>query len=445
MAMEENTSGKLSTDSYKGVRDFYPRDMYLFNYITDTMQGAAERFGFEEYSTSVLESTELYSSKTSEEMAQKETYTFVDRGGRSVTLRPEMTPSVARLIAKKRREITFPVRWYSIPNCFRYERPQKGRLREHWQLNCDIFGYEGTEADAEIIALAHHIMKSFGATEEQFTIKVNNRSILLKTLLTCASQAGIELSESQISLALRVMDKKEKLSQEEYATEMRNVLGEKNADLLLQHYTPEIVQAVVASLPEFQEFMTLLATLEKLGITNIEHDSDLVRGFDYYTGTIFEVFDTSGENTRSLFGGGRYDNLLDLFGSERVPAVGFGMGDVRISDFLETHNLLPEYTSTVDIFIATIGAESKLHAMQLAQELRSSELNVRVNVSNRKLGDQIKIAHDAGIHFLLIVGEDEIETQVYKLKHLPSSSEQEVARADISTALFEFGIDEEVS
>lgn len=435
--MRENTSQKLSTAPYKGVRDFYPREMAVFNYILDTMRSSAEAFGFVEYAASVLEPSELYSSKTSDEMARKETYTFLDRGERSVTLRPEMTPSVARLIAGKQKELSFPQKWYSIPNCFRYERPQKGRLREHWQLNCDIFGDTGVYGEAEIIALAHSIMKSFGATEEQFTIRLNNRAILADILVACAKDSGHELTEDDLSRIMRVMDKKEKLSPEDYAHEMREAVGVKLADAILENYTETTVASLIPTLPAFQDFMQLQENLKAIGITNIEHDPNMIRGFDYYTGTIFEVFDTSGENNRSLFGGGRYDNLLDLFGAPRVPAVGFGMGDLTMHDFLETHQLLPDYLAPTELFIATIG-DVTTEAQKLAQELRAQDVSVSVNLSTQKIGAQLKRAENDAIEFVLIVGENELAQNSFKLKHLPSQSEQTVARDAITDALFGF-------
>jgi len=426
---------KLSTAPYKGVRDFYPRDMAVFTYITDTMKSAAEAFGFLEYSTSVLEHAELYGSKTSDEMSRKETYTFLDRGNRLVTLRPEMTPSVTRLVAARARELPLPLKWYSIPNCFRYERPQKGRLREHWQLNCDIFGDTGVRGETEIITLAHYIMTSFGATEKQFEIQINNRAILVDILKACLEKQGFELEESELSQVMRIMDKKEKLSSQEYADELAQALSPDRAETLLREYTPDNIAALIPTLPAFQDFMELQKNLENIGIKNVRHEPSMVRGFDYYTGLVFEVFDTSGENQRSLFGGGRYDNLMDLFGANRIGAVGFGMGDLRVRDFLETHGLIPDYQAPTDLFIATIGNTFK-QASLLAQELRSDDLKVSVNLSEQKLGEQLKRAAGDGIEYALIVGEDEVTSNTFKLKHLPTQNEQTVARNEVINTLF---------
>lgn len=250
---------KLDTGPYKGVRDFYPEDMAIENYIFNTWRKVAEKYGYLEYSASLLEPTEIYTEKSGREIVDEQTFTFKDRGDRSVTLRPEMTPTTARMIAARRKSLKFPIRWFSIPNLFRYERPQRGRRREHWQLNCDLVGSAGIESDKEIISLAYAIMKEFGASEKDFEVRINN-----------------------------------------------------------------------ADINNFKDIGP-----------NIVSDPSLARGQTYYTGMVFEIFDTNKENARALAGGGRYDNLLELFDVEPVPAVGFGMGDIALRDFLETHKLKP--------------------------------------------------------------------------------------------------------
>lgn len=305
---------KLSTESYKGVRDFYPEDMKIQNYIFGVWKKTAESFGYEEYSASLLEPIELYKSKSSEEIVSEQMFTFTDRGEREVALRPEMTPSLARMIAAQRKSLKFPLRWYSIPNLFRYERPQRGRLREHWQLNCDVMGISDTSADVEIIKLSYQIMKAFGAKDEDFQIKINNRKSLEEAIKSKLK------NEADYQTALRLLDKKEKITEEEFDTKWKE----------LSDSPFEINTEVNQDLSKI---------IKSLGISNITYDPLLTRGFDYYTGMVFEVFDTNPENKRSLFGGGRYDNLLEIFGVEPVPTVGFGMGDVTIRDFLETHNL----------------------------------------------------------------------------------------------------------
>ncbi|MEK7177067.1 MAG: ATP phosphoribosyltransferase regulatory subunit [Patescibacteria group bacterium] len=250
---------KLDTGPYKGVRDLYPEDMAIQNHIFNTWRKVSESFGYVEYGASILEPTEIYSEKSGAEIINEQTFTFTDRGDRSVTLRPEMTPTLARMVAARRKSLKFPLRWYSIPNLFRYERPQKGRRREHWQLNCDLLGVEGVKGDKEILSLACAVMKGFGARNEDFEVRINN-----------------------------------------------------------------------ANIDDFKEIGP-----------NFVFDSTLARGQTYYTGMVFEIFDANKENTRAIAGGGRYDNLLEMFDVAAVSAVGFGMGDVTIRDFLETHKLGP--------------------------------------------------------------------------------------------------------
>ena len=286
------TNKKIDTASYKGVRDFYPEDMVAQNYIFGVWRKVAEEFKYQEYSASILEYAELYRSKGSEEIVNEQMYLFKDKGDREVALRPEMTPSLARMIAARRKGLKLPLRWYSIPNCFRYERPQRGRRREHWQLNCDIMGVAGIEAEVEIISIAYKTMKAFGAQDADFSIRISSRKAL---------------PEGTNMETVRKIDRGEEV------------------DIRIE---------------ENEEIKTLIKRLKESGINNAEFDPKIARGFDYYTGVVFEVFDTNPENRRALFGGGRYDNLLEMFGVEPLPTVGFGMGDVTIRDFLKSHNLL---------------------------------------------------------------------------------------------------------
>lgn len=317
---------KLSTEPYKGVRDFYPEEMEVQKYIFSVWRKVAEQFGYVEYSASLLESSELYRIKGNEEIVNEQTYSFIDRGGREVTLRPEMTPTLARMVAARRKSLKFPLRWYSIPNVFRYERPQRGRRREHWQLNADLMGIAGVEAEAEIISLADKIMKAFGAKDEDFRIQIGNR----KWVEFLTEELGADgKSEEKKRKLFRLLD----IQTKQPAEFLRGLeeLGISPSALSPERITPEVRKKIGID--------ELLAKLETMNIKNVSFDPAIVRGFDYYTGMVFEVFDADPENRRSLFGGGRYDNLLELFGVEPVPTVGFGMGDITIRDFLETHKL----------------------------------------------------------------------------------------------------------
>ena len=437
----ENGQNKVSTEPYKGVRDFYPRDKFIHSYILDTMSGVAESFGYQAYDASILEPLELYASKSGEEIVNEQTYKFTDRGDRDVTLRPEMTPTVARMVAAKRRELSFPLRWYSIPNVFRYERPQRGRLREHWQLNCDIFGVSGIEAEVEIIMLAYRIMKAFGANDSDFSIRIFSREVL-----NLWAKEGLGLTPEQTFRFTKVLDRVGKMSNEDFRKKMFEIVGDDGkVDQVMEFLTSpdfkKVLDETIYTSEENKQVLAIFDKLKALGVpeSTLKYDPTLARGFDYYTGVVFEVFDTSPENNRSLFGGGRYDNLLEIFDAEPVPTVGFGMGDVTMQNFLETHNLLPDYTSRTDLYITTVGTDVIPGAMQLAEELREHDISVAVNVLDKKLGDQFKHAEKNAIPFALIVGENELQSNTFKLKHLPTGEEKEVKREDIPMALFEFG------
>lgn len=423
--MNDGGKSKIETDPYKGVRDFYPEDMFVEGYIFDTMSEVAERFGYSEYSASILEPTELYAAKSSEEIVAEQTYTFTDRGERSVTLRPEMTPTVARMVAGKRRDLTFPLRWFSIPNVFRYERPQKGRLREHWQLNCDLFGVSGIEADVEIISLAYNLMRTFGALPEDFVIRINDRRILRNIFDT------ISIGEESITPLLSLLDKREKMDIGEFMVAGSEIVGSDAFQAFLDQ------SENMEPSPELAEIANMLALL---GITNVVYDPSLIRGFSYYTGTIFEVFDTSPDNRRSLFGGGRYDNLMDIFGSEKIPAVGFGMGDVTIRDFLESRNLIPPYSAVSDLALLILDRDSLPYTLELAQNLREQGLHISVDFTFRKAGDQIKAAAKSSIPFVSLIGEVERQSRTLRIKNLESGEEIEVPEGAIVEYILASGI-----
>lgn len=400
---------KLSTEPYKGVRDFYPDDMAVQRYIFDVWSQTAESFGYARYDASVLEPSALYKAKgaENEEMVNEQTYTFTDRGDREVTLRPEMTPTVARMIAAKSRELAFPVRWYSIPNLFRYERAQRGRLREHWQLNCDIFGASDFTADIELIALAYQIFINFGATEDMFEIRVNDRQ-LMHRLYT-----SLGLTEDQITGVTRLNDKKAKISPLDYRTELNQIVADET-----------VAEEVILMLEQSDEQTDIVAGLAELGITNVTFDKTLARGFDYYTGTIFEIFDTNPENNRAMLGGGRYDNLTSLFSADPVSGIGFGMGDVTMRQFLESNDLLTADIPSPTLMIMPVETTQNLESQKIAQPFRQAGISVSVDMSNKKVGKKLDVAGRQFVDFALIVGEDEIASGNFVLKNLTDGSEE---------------------
>ncbi len=413
----------LSTDPYKGVRDFYPPDQAIQQYIFSVCRQVCERFGYEEYNASILEPTALYLAKSSQEIVNEQTYSFKDRGDREVTLRPEMTPTVARMIAARRRELVFPLRWYSIPNVFRYENPQRGRVREHWQLNADIFGGIAAEADLEIITIAHALLTAFGAKDSDFEIRVNNRG-WIETGLQDAGITDDDAKQKYFSL----LDKKTKIGQEAFDETVTKTFGRK--------------LNLVTDGPG-ENTKNFLQKLTSTGISNATYDPTIVRGFSYYSGMVFEVYDTNPKNSRSLFGGGRYDNLLDIFNAEKIPAVGFGAGDVTLRDFLETHNLLPttiwpkyKPKTAVTICVVDNNDTTMEGVAKLAGELRARGVNVATDISGKKIGDQIKNADRRGIPYIIVVGDEELQNQAFTVKELVSGQEKKFESTEALVAFF---------
>ncbi len=419
-----------STDPYKGVRDFYPEDLFIQRYLFSLMRGSAEQFGYLEYDASVLEPAELYEAKSSQEIVADQTYSFTDRGGRRVTLRPEMTPTLARLVAKKRKELAFPIRWFSIPNVFRYERPQRGRLREHYQLNCDLFGLTGSEAEAEIVELAASVLLNGGADLTDFQILVSSKTVSAELF------TAFGLAEKDQAPLTRLLDKRDKLEPERFTSQLEAFLGERTEEFLGVIDSPEAVKKRLdPDSPGLKAVEALLAELADRGLNNALFEPTLMRGFDYYTGMIFEIQDRHPDNNRAVAGGGRYDELLSEFGTEPVPAVGFGLGDVRFQEFLEIRDLLPEYAPPTEVVICRLEAGSRQGANRLARDLRQKGLKVRVDLTGRKVGDQIKTADRQKVPYIICVGPQEINSDHFTIKHLPDGTEFSAERSKLARAI----------
>jgi histidyl-tRNA synthetase len=423
----------LSTKPYKGARDFYPEDKRLQKYMFQAWRNAVERFGYEEYDAPILEPLDIYLAKTGEEIVNEQTYAFEDRGGRNVVIRPEMTPTVSRMVAGKRQELGYPLRWYSIPNLWRYERPQRGRLREHWQLNADIFGVAGIQAEVEMIALIDAIFHEFGAKPSMYEIRLNHRGLVDYLL---ADYLGLEPA-TQHTIG-KLIDRMHKMERTVFVSKIDAALQDNQRQAGVTEKLLTILDAKqLNDLPQeareqagATELGEVLAQLKTLGITNARFDGTLMRGFDYYTGIVFEVFDTNPENNRSMCGGGRYDGLVGLFGVAPVPTVGFGWGDVTLANFLELNRLLPKLPTETDIYVVLIG-DVAAKAQQPIAELRQLGFNVAVDYSGKKIGDQFKAADKKGVEHVLIIGETELERGSYALKNLATGTEHTLAIADL--------------
>jgi histidyl-tRNA synthetase len=417
----------LATQPYKGARDFYPPDKRLQKYLFSVMREAAERFGYEEYDAPILEPLEIYLAKSNAEIVSEQTYAFTDRGGRQVVIRPEMTPTVSRMVAAQRQELSYPLRWYSIPNVWRYERPQRGRLREHWQLNIDLFGIAGLEAELEVIQVADNLLKSYGAKRSMYAIKLNHRQ-LMRSLL----HEYFGLDAIQATALGHLIDRFAKMEPADFTVAVNELLlpqqrekglADKLLELLKIKNLDELPPELAAN-PAVAELRQVVTRLADQHIDNVEFDITLMRGFDYYSGLVFEVFDTSPENNRSLFGGGRYDGLVELFGAEPLPSVGFGVGDVTLEDFLTTHDLAPDAKTETDIYVVLIGDVNAERAQKPIAELREMGLNVAVDFSGKKADAQIKSAVKKGVTYVLFIGEKELAEEHYTVKNLQTGDEE---------------------
>ena len=418
----------LSPQPYKGTRDYYPTDKRIQNYIFNVWRQVAELYGYEEYGAPMLELLDVYAAKSGQDLVNDETYSFTDRGGRMVAIRPEMTPSISRMVAAKRQELGYPARLYSIANFMRYERPQRGREREFWQLNADIFGVDGPRPESEIIALTNDMMKTFGATDEMYEIRVNNRK-LIDAIMT--KYLGLDTVGAQ--LMIKLFDKKNKISHEDFRDRAIDIFGAEQAPEGLKKISKLLSTQTVKDLPSevrdddaTKELESLFELLAEADITNAKFDVTLMRGLDYYTGTVFEMFDLHPENNRSMFGGGRYDGLVGLFGVDPIPTVGVAPGYTTIELFLRTHNLLPDFPSSTEVGIVVLGGADS-GALELAKSLRKEGVKTEVDITSRKVDKQIKAILKKKIPFMVFVGEDEVNSQIFPFKDTDSTEEQKLS------------------
>lgn len=424
----DGASQPLSTAPYRGVRDFYPEEMRTFRAIERRVRDWIERWGFEEYHASVIEPAELYEAKAAEneEIVREQTYTFHDRAGRRLTLRPEMTPTLARLVAARAKSLRFPLRWYSFPNVFRYERPQHGRLREHWQWNCDILGEPGASADIEIIALASSILSdAFGAPTDTFEVRLSHRGLL------AALEAEYLLQPlADPSALFSWIDRKEKVDTEAFVRGLRERLPFDDARVVETFLEVETLEALDAAFPRLapsqarRRLQEVWEGLVGLGVP-VRFVPSLVRGFNYYNGIVFEVFARTGSLRRSIFGGGRYDGLTALFGGPSVSAVGFGLGDVTLAAFLEACHLLPKELPHTDAVIVPLTPEALLPAQQVALRARRAGARVVALLAPASPQEGIAEAFRHNAPWVAFLGEHELAQGTLTLKHLPSKRQQE--------------------
>ena len=422
----------LSTQPYKGTRDFYPAQMRFRNWFFGKIREVLEKSAYEEYNAPMLESFEIYAAKSGEELASTQTYNFMDRGDRHLAIRPEMTPSVARMVAAKMYDLNMPLKWFAIPNMYRCEAPQRGRLREFWQLNVDIFGCDGFEADMDVIESAINILRVFGADETMFKVHINNRRFFNDVI--CAISGADADGAKKVS---KIVDKKNKIPREVYEKEMRELgLNDEQIAKIDALYTMSVEEAT-ALCPDSvgaKELADLFSLLKETGLDKYcVFDFGIIRGLDYYTGTVFEVFDEAPENNRAMYGGGRYDNLVGLFvKNAKVSGVGYGMGDVTLENFLVTHNLVPDFSQgETKVLVARFNDVPYKEYINLTSSIRDAGTTCALYLGTKKFGKQIDYAFKENYTHIVIMGGTEFENGVVKVKNLITREEVDVAISEL--------------
>jgi histidyl-tRNA synthetase len=417
-----------------GFRDFPPEDFALRSHIQESWRRVSRRYGFSEYDGPPLEPLDLYVEKSGEEIVGQ-LYHFVDRGDRPVALRPEMTPSFARILGDRSRAMSKPIRWFSMPQLFRYERQQRGRLREHFQWNVDIVGEAGIAADAEVLAVALDGLRALGLTSEDFVARVSDRRLLAALLRV------VGVAEERMGGAFAVIDKIERTPPEKVEDGLRADAGldHGQVETLLGLLGAEGLDALEAGFgayadvaPELARLRAYVETLDAMGLGDfVEVDLRIVRGLAYYTGIVFEIFDRKGE-LRAVCGGGRYDRLLELVGGEPLPAVGFGMGDVVLGELLAERGLIPEYAPEVDYFVVPVTPAQRPETLRIAHLLRDRGHSVAYALRDQAVGRQMKAATREGARTVLVLGPDELAAGTIVARDMKSGEERSIPLSELS-------------
>ncbi len=419
-----------------GFREFYPEELTRRNHVFRLWRQTAHAFGFSEYDAPVLEPLELYKTKSGDEI-EGQLFNFVDKGGREVALRPEMTPTVCRLVGAKASALKRPIKWFSIAEFYRYERAQKGRLRAFFQFNADIFGEPGPEAEIELIATLVQCFRSFGLTESDFYVRLSDRNLWFYYL------EALGLNELQVRAMLTAVDKDNFTAYEETfgprTPELRDAVTK-----FLAIRTLAALEQTLAALPSDRlnarlgDWKKLLGGLDAMGLSAfVEVDLSVVRGLAYYTGFVFEAFDRKGE-LRALAGGGRYDDLVQKIGGPALPAVGFAIGDVTTSLLLEQRGLMPNLVQAPDVYCVLGGEAERLAAFGDIFALRAAGYRVDYPLKEVAFGKQFKAASDSGAKLALIYGGDELAKGVVKIRDLGDRSEREIPRTEVVTVLRDY-------
>ena len=421
-----------------GFRDFYPEELAARSHIVRVWHDVARRFGFEEYDGPPLEPLDIYTRKSGNEIVEQ-LYEFEDKGGRRVALRPEMTPTLARMVGLRAKALRKPIRWYSVPQLFRYERQQRGRLREHFQLNMDIVGETDVLADAELLAAAIEVVRTLGLAPTTVRARVSDRRLL------AAIFRNLGIAEDDLEGVYHVVDKVDREPRDRLAGRLEKLGLEPQAiDGVFDVTQLKGIEALEAHFGQVEaisertvELARYLRHLDDLGAADyVDVDLSVVRGLAYYTGIVFELWD-AGRELRAICGGGRYDDLLENLAGVDMPALGFGMGDVVLTDLVVNHGLLPEYGRAIDCFVVTIGDEARSHALRTVVELRGAGLSVMYELRERRVSSQLKSADQLGARWAVIIGPDELASDEARLRDMASGDERSIGFDGLVTALTE--------
>src|SRR6266850_1559857 len=418
-----------------GFRDFYPEDLSLRNHIFATWRSVAARYGFEEYDGPPLESLELYTQKSGDEIVGQ-LYNFKDKGDRDVALRPEMTPTLARMVAAHAQALKKPIRWFSMPQLFRYERQQRGRLREHFQLNMDIIGEAGPLADAELIAAAIDIMRAFGFGPKDVQARISDRRVLRALLL------GRGVTEAQLPAAYAAIDKADRVPQHVLVEMMREAVGD--PDPILEIAQLKSLDAVTGALAKVkggeevgEPLRTAIEALNAMSLGDFAQvDLTIVRGLAYYTGIVFELFD-SAKKLRAICGGGRYDDLLKALGGPDLPALGFGMGDVVLGELLKERGALPTASTELGAFLVAVSGDDVATVLRLAHALRDRGIAVEYGLRHAPIRKQLELAAARGAPRAVIIGPEERAAGVALVRDLNTGTEAKVPLDKLLNGFFD--------
>lgn len=430
-----------------GFRVFYPEDYAKRKHVFQIWRQVARRFGFQEFDGPVLEPLELFKAKSGDEI-ESQLFSFTDKGGRDVSLRPEMTPTLARLVGAKASALKRPVKWFCIGDNFRYERQQRGRLRCFTQLNVDILGEAGPAADVELIGLCIQTLLAFGLSEEDFYIRLSDRNLWMLYL------AALGYGDETIPQILGIVDKWERMPAEVVREKLTELVGENGAalweaiDAFLKVDSLDMLRSLFAGISvegeqadalakRLEDWQDLIDGLRGMGFgAFVQLDLSIVRGLAYYTGFVFEAFDKKNE-FRALAGGGRYDTLVRKMGGPDMPAVGFGMGDVVLAELVESRGCMPRFVDTIDVYAVIGGPDERKVAMGDVARLRQAGYITDYSFKNQGFGKQFKTATAAGAKLALVYGSDELAMGMVTLRSLADRSEQEVPRANLLEAVRE--------